>query len=333
MTHNIPELLVEVYRGPVIENRHYGHIVATDNTGKVVFSRGNPGYLTYFRSAAKPIQALEVITSGAHAKYNFSEAELSIMCASHYGETYHRNAVKSILHKIGLNENNLQCGPTTSLSETYAFEMALKGYGPHALFNDCSGKHAGFLAICRQKNYPIQTYLTLDHPLQRNLNKRIAQLCQFNEDKIMHGVDGCGVPVHALPIKNMAIGYAALSQPAKLDADTANAARKIVAAMAQHPEMLSGTGGFCTALNHVTKGRLFGKIGAEAVYCVGNTEKKLGLAVKLEDGNLWRLAPIVMKTLMDMQWLSEEEIKALEPYISLPLTNKHNDVVGSIKAC
>lgn len=326
------ELMIEVSRGALTENRHYGHLVVTDTEGKIIKSRGNPKYVTYFRSAAKPIQAMEVILSGAADRYQFSNDQISIMCASHYGEDLHRQTVTAILSKTGLEKKHLQCGATTSLNSDYAIQMALKGYGPDVLFNDCSGKHAGFLAICRQKNYDTQHYIDLHHPLQTDISTRIAEMCQMDVNNIIHGIDGCGVPVHGMPLSRMAAGYANLAAPGRLKADDQLAAESITQAMRAHPEMLSGTGGFCTALNRATNGRIFGKIGAEAVYCVGNMDAGQGLAIKLEDGNLWRLAPIVMKTLTDLKWLKTKEIASLENFVQRPNRNKHNQIVGYVNA-
>ena len=326
------ELLVIVTRGGLQENRHYGHIAVVDYNGKMIFSRGEPDYITYFRSAAKPIQAMEVIISGAYDRYNFSDKELSIMCASHYGEKTHRNTVKAILSKIGLNKDSLLCGKTTSLNSGYAIEMALQGYGPDVLFNDCSGKHAGFLAICKHKKYNLDDYIQLSHPLQQKISKRIASMCEYDPENIIHGTDGCGVPVHGMPISRMALGYAKLAKTDNLSAQESDSAKIITNAMATHPEMLSGTGGFCTALNAATRGRLFGKIGAEAVYCVGNQSNGQGLAIKLEDGNLWRLPPIVTKTLKDLNWLTNRELSTLSNFSKMPVKNKHNEVVGYTSA-
>jgi len=243
---------------------------------------------------------MEVIISGAYDQYKFSDKELSIMCASHYGEKTHRNTVKAILSKIGLNKDSLLCGKTTSLNSAYAIEMALQDYVPDVIFNDCSGKHAGFLAICKDKKYNSDEYIQLSHPLQQKISKRIARRCEFDLENIIHGTDSCGVPVYGMPISRMGLGYVKLAKPDNLTAQNSGSAKIITNATATHPEILSGTGNFCIALNAFTKGRLFGKIGAEAFYCAGNQSNGQGLAIKFEDGNLRRLPPIVIKTLKDL---------------------------------
>jgi L-asparaginase II len=326
------EALLTTTRGSLVETEHYGHIVVTTAQGDILYKKGNAHHVTYFRSAAKPIQALEVILSGAHQQFGFTDAELSIMCASHYGEKYHRETVLSILKKIGLSKNDLKCGKTTSLNNDYATEMALKGYGADELFNDCSGKHAGFLAVCKAKNYDIASYILPDHPLEQQLTKLIGQVCNYSTSEIIIGIDGCGVPVHGIPLFNMALGFANLSKPTETNTIPTEAATIITRAMANHPEMLSGTGGFCTALTKGTNGRLFGKIGAEAVYCVGNTETGQGLAIKLTDGNLWKLAPIVMQTLEKLNWLHNDEITELQEFRRIANKNKHGNIVGYTEA-
>ena len=327
-----PELLIETTRGSLVETRHYGHVVVSDNKGNIIYQRGDARYVTYFRSAAKPIQAMHVVLSGAYNKFMFSKAEISIMCASHFGEDIHRETVMSILHKIGLQKEHLQCGATTSLDVHYALKMALDGYAADVLFNDCSGKHAGFLAVCEVLGYGLDNYIDFNHPLQNDLLKLIAKMCGVTPESVVLGVDGCGVPVHGMPLLNMAQGYASLCNAETFDSDTRFAARTIVQAMGEHPEMLSGTNGFCTALVKATHGRLIGKIGAEAVYCVGNTATGQGLAIKLEDGNLWKLSPVVMQTLEKLKWLNADEIECLQSYRVVENRNKHNDIVGYTRA-
>lgn len=254
----------------------------------MLYHYGDPDKYTYWRSAAKPIQAFNVILSGAAEKYGFTDKELAIMCASHYGEKFHLETVQSILSKIGLTENHILGGTVTSLNSKYVLELASKQTELNPMYSDCSGKHAGKLSICQHKNYPLETYKELAHPVQQEILKVITDMCDVKKDDIAIGIDGCSVPVHALPLKNMALAYARLANPEGLASEYKDTSEKIFTAMNKHPEMISGTDGFCTDLIAETNNKLVGKVGAEGVYCVGvkGKERILGFLLKWNLG-IW----------------------------------------------
>lgn len=178
---------------------HTGHVAVVDETGAVTHDVGNPHVRTYMRSAAKPIQALPVILSGAANRFEFTEAELAIMCGSHYAEQAHLDAVSSILEKIHLSKEHLQCGPAASLNTSVAWRMAWNHREKSAIHNDCSGKHAGMLAVCVQNGWPILGYTHPNHPVQREILRMVAAVTGTMLDEIAIGVDGCSAPVFALP--------------------------------------------------------------------------------------------------------------------------------------
>ena len=325
-----PEVLVNVTRGPLIESRHYGHISVVDNKGVIIASVGDPFYVTYMRSAAKPLQAMSVILSGAADRFKLSESELAVMAASHYGEPCHHEAVRSILDKIGCTIDDLLCGSSYSINPDYALEEALKGNGKSPLNNDCSGKHAGMLAVCKHKGWNIGNYLDEDHPLQKYIVKIIAMMADLKPEEITIATDGCGAPVHGVPLYNMAMAFAQFANPEELDEETSKACQRIYNSMVKHPLMISGVNGFCTHLIKYSNGKLIGKIGAEAVYVVGIKKYRLGVAVKLEDGNLSRIAPAVVHTLKELKVLDDNELNDLSQFLVIENKNKHGNVVGEI---
>lgn len=323
--------LVEATRGGMAESISRGDIAVADGEGRLIYYAGDPYKFTFMRSAAKPLQAMEALISGAAHRYGLNSRETAVICASHYGEPVHRNAVESILHKAGLDHSHLLCGTVTSLKSSYALQLAREGVELNPLFSDCSGKHAGMLAVCRHKGYPLENYTSPEHPLQQEIIQLIADLCRYPLKDIALGIDGCSVPVHALPLMNMARGYARITTPGKLPEGQRSAAGYISEAMNRHPEMVAGSGGFCSNLMHNTHGKLIGKIGAEGVYCIGLRNKNTGIAVKLEDGNMNRLPPVVVELLKQLNVLTPEESKALDVYHIIDNLNDLGQKVGSIR--
>lgn len=324
------EQLVEVLRGDLVECIHRGDIAVTNAAGQLLASVGDPLKTTYFRSAAKPLQALNVFLSGAHEKYRFSAAEIAVVCSSHYAEPFHLAAVSAILEKAGLSEQDVLGGVVTSLNPQYALQLATENVRLTPLFSDCSGKHAGMLATCVHNNYDLKSYLVADHPVQKEILGIIAEMCEISATKIALGIDGCSAPVHAMPLTNMAIGFARLANSNKAPQPCRLAVETIFSAMNEHPEMVSGTGGFCTELIRKTNGKLVGKIGAEGVYCMGIKDQDIGIAIKVESGNMAMLPPIAIAVLEQLDLLSEQELSQLALYRRVENLNDLNTVVGHI---
>ena len=328
---NLSEILINVTRGPLVECCHRGDAVVVNRLGKVLSYIGDPYKVTYMRSAAKPLQTLNVILSGAANRFSFSDAELSIMCASHYGEQFHRDTVAGIMEKIGLSIDSLQCGTTLSINPSYALELVSQHFKLNPTNSDCSGKHAGMLATCIHTGLSIQDYTNENHSLQKDILKTVSTLCEINENNVYLGTDGCSVPVYGMPLYNMALGFAKLANPQDLDEGYKNACDRIFTAMNNHPEMLSGTNGFDTELLKQTHRKLVGKLGAEGVYCLGIKDRDIGIAIKIEDGNTNRaLWPTAMRCLEDLDVLDVEELHSLRKYSELENRNNFKDIIGKV---
>jgi L-asparaginase II len=333
MSTGVP--LVEVTRGNVVERVHYGHVVVVNQKKKVAFSLGNPFKKTYMRSCAKPVQVLPFVRSGGMEHFGFTDKELAIFCASHYAEPFHMETLENILEKINLSEKNLLCGVTTSLKLEYAFELARRDVPLNQLYNDCSGKHLGMLALCQHRNYPIDHYISPDHPAQEEIISTFADFCEIPAEDIQIGIDGCSAPVFALPIYHMALAYLKLSNPDSLEnmQKYGSACKRIFRAMTMYPEMIAGTNGFCTELMTHTNGKLIGKVGAEGVYCVGVKDKGLALAVKIDDGSMAVLPSVVIQLLSDFDLLTEEEKEKLTGLWFKDVLNDRKMIVGVQKPC
>jgi len=324
------EKLVEITRGSVVECEHYGDFVIVNNEGKLIYSEGNPFKEAYFRSSAKPFQAMNVVLSGAYEKYGFSQKELAIMCASHHGEEYHIDTVKSILGKIGLTKDYIQTGDGTPLSMENAMGLARKGVAFDSLYHNCSGKHSGMLASCLVKNYALDDYLDQDHPLQKDILDIISHFSEITKEKIKIGVDGCSAPIHSMPIYNMALSYAKISNPDNLEEKYQKISNIIFNAMTTYPEMVSGSKGFCSLLMKHSNGKLIGKIGAAGVYCIGVKDKNIGIALKIQDGSMTAIQPVIMKILKEFDILDSKELKKLENFAFPKNINAAQQFVGQV---
>ena len=255
---------VTVRRGSVVEAVHVAHAVAVEG-GHMVESAGNPGLVTFFRSASKPIQALPL----ACERDDVDDRELAIACASHRAEPAQLEAVESLLAKAPATEDDLECGPQ-------------EGRGPSRLAHNCSGKHAGFLAVCRARGWPTQGYRLASHPLQQLLLAQVAAAANLPADHVQTAVDGCGVPTFALTIEQMAASFARLAQIPGGD--------RVCAAMSSNPELVGyERGAIDTDLMRLRPGWV-AKGGAEGLICAASPEG-IGVAVKIEDGNMRALRP------------------------------------------
>jgi len=325
------ELMVEVTRSGLVECEHWGDIAVVDGRGGLTHQLGNPDKRTYFRSAAKPLQAMAVMLSGAADRFGFTGEELAVMCASHYGEPHHRRAITSILGKIGLGPDALRCGLTRPLDPEYAFRLAWDRVPLDTLCSDCSGKHAGLLAVCVQLGHDPSAYTAPDHPVQEMVLEIVAAMCGVDSADVGVGVDGCSVPVFALPLSAMARGYARLADPSDLHPAWAAAARRIWAAMTSHPEMIAGTGGFCSELIRSFGGRLIGKLGAEGVYCLALADPPLGMALKIADGATRAVSPAALGLLDRLGILGPAERATLADFLERPNRNDLGETVGIVR--
>lgn len=325
------EILVEVTRGAIVECSHRGDIAVTDSTGKLIANIGDHGKRSYLRSAAKPLQALAVFESGAYEQYSFSAREIAVICSSHYAEKFHLDAVTSILQKIGLTDEHVLGGIVTSLNPDYALKLAANNVQLTPLFSDCSGKHAGMLAVCMHSGYDIANYLQPDHPCQHAILHALSRICSVPVSEIVIGTDGCNAPVHAMRLDKMALGFARIANHHYAPEQYRSAAKTIFHSMTTYPEMVSGTGGFCTDLMRHTHRKLIGKIGAEGVYCIGVKDRDIGIAIKIESGNMKMLPPVAICVLEQLDILDNNELKALQSYRTVDNVNDLGISVGSVR--
>jgi len=300
------EELVHVIRSGYVDLIHCGSVAVTDTSGKIIYSVGDPERPAFLRSSAKPLQAIATAESGALEKYNISKQELAIMCASHAGQDIHVQTVRSILSKIGLSEEVLQCSKE------------------NAIRDNCSGKHAGMLTLCRFYNFPVDNYIEPDHPAQAMIRKVIGEMCDLEDVK--YGVDGCGVPTFYMPLNRIAVGFARLANPDGLPPKRKEAAIRIVEAMQTHPEMTGEIRNGKTWPKQIVA-----KSGALAVYCGGILNRDRGVAVKIDDGNSTPCALAFTEVIRRLELADRAELDAYQQLRPPVVINRRGEVVGKME--
>ena len=318
-----PVPLVRVVRSGLEESVHLGHVAVCDADGRLVAATGDPHRRVFARSSMKPLQAavsLRAIGTGP------TEVQVAVMCASHNGEPVHVEAVRSLLASAGLDVSALRNPPGWPLD---AESMAAAGHARPELHN-CSGKHAGMVVACASAGWDLETYLRAGHPLQRRVFRAVRRATGLEDIHV--GVDGCGVPVHGMPLSAMATLFARLTEPSRLG-DLASQIDRCTLAMRAEPYLVAGRSRTDTALMQAC-GNVVAKTGAEALACAGVVGPGLGIAVKVEDGGERASGPALIRALAALGFLSEEQLRRLDPIARRPVmggARRVGDVVADFR--
>ena len=292
--------VIEIHRGQLIESRHRVSAAVVREDGTTLATSGDPDLVAFWRSCAKPFQAVPMIASGAERAFAISDEQLALACASHNGEARHVTLALRMLEQAGATEADLICGPHSSISDEVARAMAARGALPTKAYNNCSGKHAGMIALARHQQWGSAGYERPDHRVQQGCLEEVARWTGVPESKVRHATDGCGVPSCAVPLRAMALAWARLGAAGEgrpvegVNATSAAAAGRLFTAMRAHPFFVAGTGRLDTDLIDGSGGRIVAKVGAEGVYCAAIPELGIGLALKVEDGAVRCLNPALL---------------------------------------
>ncbi len=319
---------VELRRGGYLESVHQVEAAVVGSDGVAWATAGAAGCVTFMRSAAKPFQAIGLITSGAADHFHFADEELALAAASHYGEPVHTRVVSGMLEKIHLSKDALRCGAHAPYDKQAA--AALVG-PPSALHSNCSGKHAAMLAQCVQAGWDLE-YLPIDHPLQQRNLDTVAAFSGVLPSSIELGVDGCGVPTFRLPLTAIAQAFLSLVHPAGQDGGMAEAAGRICHAMTSHPRLVGGSGVFGSDLMAAGHGQIVAKGGAEGLLGIGVRDRQLGIALKVVDGSARALDVAAMAVLDQFHLLDAQASQRLASHRQPPVTNVAGRVVGELVA-
>ena len=301
-------VLVRVFRSGLEESVHLGHVAVCDVDGHLVASAGDPHRLVFARSSMKPVQA--AVSLGAIGG-GLGDDLVAVMCASHNGEPIHVAAVRRLLRTAGLGLSALRNPPGWPLDPR---SMAMAGR-PRRVLHNCSGKHAGMLAACERQGWDPEGYRSASHPLQRRILRAVRNLTGL--DDMVVGVDGCGVPVHGMPLSTMATLYARVGRPRSFGA-LGEGIAGCTAAMRAHPYLVAGRNRTDTAVMEGSPD-LVVKSGAEGLACAAVPRAGLGVAVKVADGGERASGPALIRALTLIGALSAAEVAGLERFARRPV--------------
>ncbi len=289
---------VQLLREGIVESIHKVEAVVCDKRGRVLSVAGNAETSAFVRSALKPFQALAVTSTGTLERYDLSDRDLAIICSSHKGSIEQSRQAFNILWHCDIEPSALQC-PIPPRKKS-------------PLEHGCSGKHSGMLAVCQQRNWSINTYLQLNHPVQRLILSKIAELLRIPAEEFIYAHDDCGAPTYLMELGQMATLYAHLSSGENLELE------RIIRAMTIYAGLVSGEGEFDTELMQLTQGELVSKSGAEGIQCIGRVGEGLGLAIKVIDGGKRAKRAVAIHLLKQLGWITPTIAENLsDKYITL----------------
>ena len=331
MNDQASPIVVEVTRGDMVESRHHAAVAVVDIAGTVVLRAGDIERAVYARSAIKPLQALALVESGAVDAFGLTEPEIALACASHSGEPRHTATVRAWLERVGFTESDLECGAHAPLNSAAAATLVRAGEKPSALHNNCSGKHAGFLTLARHIGASPAGYVRYDHPVQQRVLGILEQMTGLDLGDASRGIDGCGIPVIAIPLGSVALAMARLSEPGDQPEPRQAAAERIRGAMAAEPFLVAGTDRFDTRMIEATNGRVLVKSGAEGVLCAILAELGLGVALKVADGAR-RAAEVAMAHVIVRLGIPGIAAGDIGDLIEPAIINRRSETVGKVRA-
>lgn len=323
-------ILVEVYRNKVLESFHSGVICLVDKVGKVIYSEGDIQQICYPRSAMKLIQVMPLLELGGMERFGFTLEEIAVMCGSHNAEPDHLRVVSSILQKIDLDKENLKCGPQYPTSKRDADELIKRSEKPHHIHNNCSGKHAGMLALCKLLNYEIEDYLNPNHPIQKLILQYVEEMYEYSKDKMVTALDGCSAPIYSIPVYNQALAFKNLVATDSYTPERKLACKTIVEAISTYPFMVAGSKRYCSDMMKICGSRIIGKTGAEGVFCISLLQEQIGVCIKIDDGKMLPQYNVAQALVEATGIFDKEILLPLYSYKQADLSNFNKLITGEI---
>ena len=321
-------IVIEVTRGRLVESAHRGAVAVAGPDGALLLALGDVAHPVFPRSAVKLMQALPLVESGAAAAYGLGDKELALACASHSGEPRHVEVARGMLARAGLGPEALECGAHPPIGGGAARALIEQHKAPGPLHNNCSGKHAGMLAVARHLGETTAGYVAPTHPVQQRIRAILEAVTGHRIAADAIAIDGCSVPTWALPVDALARAFARLGSGDGLPPDRRDAASRLLHAATREPEMVAGEGRFCTRLMRLVDGHAFAKTGAEGVYCAAIPDRGIGIALKIDDGS-GRAAESTLAALL-MPLMSEYSTE-LGQLARPAVTNARGVVVGEVR--
>ena len=318
--------LIELNRSGTLECQHVGSVAVVNAHGKLLAHAGDAHWLTFSRSTLKALQALPFVEAGGPRHFKLSNEQIALLCASHNGEAAHVAIVDKMLAKTGLTYKALRCGCHVPMFAELGL-FATPGFVADERHNNCSGKHAGFLAYCVQHGHSLDDYIDPSHPLQQAIRRDVARAVGMDANDLKMGIDGCSAPNYAMPLAHLARGYARLASGAR-EAEFGTSFALLGEAMTSHPDMVSGTGRNDLAFMRAGRGDWVTKVGADGVQVVGSKSRGEALAIKLLDGNKPALFAATVEALDQLGWLDDTQRAELKPWRAQQIVNARGMLVG-----
>nr|WP_298613971.1 asparaginase [uncultured Thermosynechococcus sp.] len=305
-----PTLEVCLLREGIVESRHHVHAVVCDARGRILALAGNVETAAFVRSALKPFQALAVTTTGTMERFDLSDRDLAIICSSHQGRIEQVRQVFNILWRADVDPTALQC----------PVPAGRQG----ALQHNCSGKHAGMLAVCQQRNWPLASYLHKNHPVQTLILSKVAELLRMPAAEFICAHDDCGAPTYLMQLVQMATLYGQLASGNDW------AMERVVRAMTHHPDFVAGPGAFDSELMRLTEGEILSKSGAEGIQCIARVGEGMGLAIKVSDGAKRAKYAVAIQLLKQLGWITPSVAETLGEQFLIPNQFTRLEVNGEL---
>ncbi len=325
------EILVEEYRGGILENVHKGRICVVDDSGRVIYKVGDPRKFTFYRSSSKPLQVLPILVRGLDKKYGLTGPETTIMAGSHSGEFIHAGVLESLLAKTGLAEDDLIMKPVLPLNEEHRSHLIRHNLPPRKIYHNCAGKHIALMMLSRELDADHRTYWKPDSPAQQEILQYISYLSDYASDKVGVGIDGCGVPVFAVPLQGIANAYGKFACPDTVsDINIRAAITRMAELISENPYMMRGHGFLCGEFN--LDRNVVAKGGAKGVYGFGLKRERLGIALKIEDGTEEAWPLIIARILEQLEYPHQQTMEILSGLAPEYLLNDNKTVVGERRA-
>ncbi len=322
-------VLVRMWRGSNVESQHRGAWVLADSSGAVIEGEGTWSAPVFTRSSVKSLQALPLFETGAAQRFAFTDAEVALALASHNAETQHTDAVERLLARLGLSTADLRCGPQMPADPEARAQLRAEHRAPGAVHNNCSGKHAGFLALALHLSVDPRAYLDPESEGQRLVKKAVLEMSGVEPSEFSTAVDGCSAPTFRLPLRGLATAFARVANPSGLARDRSSACQRMLTSVAANPELIAGRHQrICTDLARVSRGRIFPKVGGEAIYGIGLVGRDRGLAIKIDDGGSRALHAMIVDLLRRFEFASASELLGLESWEEKHLRNWAGVEVG-----
>lgn len=323
--------LLEIIRGTVVENTHLGSIAVVNSNGCVLNSVGDANRICYYRSTLKPFQTVAFLKLGIASGFNLSSKDIALISSSHSSEKLHIEIAKNIMQNTGIHEDDLECGIHEPYNKDVLLELTRKGEPLTKVHCNCSGKHLGMILSCKLKGLDTKNYSEMDHPINQSITNIVTEFACIDDKDIQKGISGCGLPTCAVPLKNIARSYANLCDLNFKSGKYSNEQNQVISSMTTYPEIIGGENRLDTILMQNFGDRIIAKFGDDGVYCIGLIGKGVGIALKIEDGNIDIFPPIVSEILLQLNIIDSNELNSIINHFNTAIINSKGIKVGEKK--